>query len=103
MPTNTTCQCVLKTQSNHEGPSVISARLETSKKMATLPNGTSEFNIPNIKFTKLFINGDFVDAVSGFSVVSLPSSFACYLQYQLRLILAFRMYDLFLLSVVHYF
>ncbi|XP_074273845.1 aldehyde dehydrogenase family 2 member C4-like [Silene latifolia] len=35
--------------------------------MGDLPNGTSEsyFVTPEIKFTKLFINGDFVDAISG--------------------------------------
>ncbi|KAJ0030004.1 hypothetical protein Pint_13151 [Pistacia integerrima] len=33
--------------------------------MATHSNGSSEFNIPKIRFTKLFINGEFVDAVSG--------------------------------------
>lgn len=35
--------------------------------MAGLTNGSSHFhiNIPTIKFTKLFINGEFLDSVSG--------------------------------------
>ncbi|KAE9586043.1 putative amorpha-4,11-diene 12 monooxygenase [Lupinus albus] len=37
--------------------------------MSDLTNGhsdSSSFNIPSIKFTKLFINGEFVDSLSGF-------------------------------------
>lgn len=33
--------------------------------MASNGNGTARVVVPEIKFTKLFINGEFVDAASG--------------------------------------